>query len=92
MSVTKAIGDSNASPHNPNQEVNTGGSDVGSLGYTQIPFPSQMPAQKNSDISGTADMQFSMVNQGTSLPSYDEQDETISSESGGGDNQDTSGK
>ena len=87
MAVTKAFGDSNASPHNPNQEQNTGSGDVGSLGYVPVPFPSQMPARKNADIGGTQDLQFSMVNQGTSMPSYSEQKETVSSEDGGGDTQ-----
>lgn len=91
MAVTKAFGDSNALDHSVNQDANTGPDEAGMLGYTQMPFPSQMPARKNTDISGTGDLAFSMVNQGTSFPSYEKQPETLSSEDGGGDNQSTSG-
>lgn len=92
MSVIKAFGDGNALDHSPNQAENTGPDESGYLGYVQMPFPSQMPARNNAAISGTGDIQWSMVNQGTSATAYGEQEMTISSESGGGDDQEVTGK
>lgn len=92
MSVIGAFGDSNAAPDSTNQDANTGPDSAGMLGYTQMPFPKQMPAQSNADITTTKDFGFTEVNQGTSLPSYDEQDEKVSAETGNGDDQETSGK
>jgi len=84
MSLTKVFPDSNApdaSGQRPEDNASAGGG-AAMLGYSKVPFPSQMPARSNSDISITQDFAFTMVNQGTSLPSYDEQDDTVSSESG----------
>lgn len=93
MSLTKALGDANAAPGNPNRDENTGPSEAGYLGYTQMPFASQMPARSNADVSNTANLgSINAVNQGTSAPSYDNQEELVSAEDGGGDNQSTSGK
>ena len=92
MALTKAVSGSNASPGSGSMDVNTGPDESGYLGYVQVPFPSQMPAQANADVAITSDLKFSMVNQGTSLKAYDEQDETISSESGGGDTQSVTGE
>lgn len=92
MSLIKSVDGANPAPHGGNMEANTGGSDVGTIGYVQYPFPSEMPARSNPEIKGTVDFKFTMVNQGTSATSYGEQSEEASSETGGGDNQqETSG-
>ncbi len=83
MALIKAQPDGNASPGAGSRpESNASGDGVGMLGYSIVAFPSQKPAQMNSDVGITADFTFSEVNQGTSLKSYDEQPETVSSETG----------
>lgn len=83
MSLNRALPDSNA-PDSPGQrpENNASGDSVGMLGYSVIPFPSQKPARSNADVATTSDFAFTSVNEGTSFPSYDEQPETVSSETG----------
>lgn len=83
MALTKALPDSNA-PDSPGArpENNASGDSVGMLGYSVLPFPAQKPARLNSDVGITGDFSFTEVNEGTSFPSYDEQPETVSSESG----------
>lgn len=81
MSLIKSHGDSNAAKDAQRPEENpTGG--VGLKGYEVVAFPSQKPARSNADVGITSDFSFSEVNEGTSLPSYDEQPETVSSETG----------
>jgi hypothetical protein len=63
-------------------ETNAMDNSIGMTGVTVVPFPSQKPAQLNSDVSITADFAFTEVNQGTSVGAYDEQPETLSSETG----------
>lgn len=83
MSLIKAQPDGNASPGaGARPESNAMGDGVGMLGYSVVAFPSQKPAQLNSDVSITSDFSLSAVNQGTSLPAYDEQSAIINSENG----------
>ena len=83
MSLTKAFPDSNAlSGGGQRPEDNANGSDVASLGYKVVSFPSQKPAQSNAEVGITADFSFSEVNEGTSVKSYSIQPATVSSESG----------
>jgi hypothetical protein len=83
MSLTKAQPDSMAPDQSAQRpENNAGGDSVAMLGYSVVANPSQMPARSNSDVGITADFGFTEVNQGTSFPSYDQQSETVGSESG----------
>lgn len=84
MSLIKATSDSNASPSAGSRpESNASAGDgVGMLGYSIVPFPSQKPAQVNSDVSITANFEFTSVNQGTSITAYDEQPVVVNAESG----------
>ncbi len=83
MSLIKAHGDSNAPKGEGSRpENNAQGEDLGMKGYTVVAFASQKPARSNADISITGDFDFKKVNEGTSFPSYDEQSETVSAESG----------
>lgn len=82
MSLNKALPDSNAPKGEGSRpENNASGDSVGQLGYSVVPFPSQKPARSNADVSTTSDFDLSKVNEGTSMPSY-EQSETVSSETG----------
>ena len=83
MALTKAQPDSMA-PKGDGQrpESNAGGDSIGMLGYSIVPFPSQKPARSNADVGITGDFSFTEVNEGTSLPAYDQQPETLSSETG----------
>lgn len=81
MSLTKALGDSNAAPKTSNMDESTGASDVGMQGYTAVPFPSQKPAQSNADVGITKDNSFNKANEGTSISSY-KQPKTVSAKSG----------
>jgi hypothetical protein len=82
MSLQKANEGSNAAETAQRPENNAQGDSVAMLGYSVIPFPSQMPARSNADVGITSDFKLSEVNEGTSFPSYDEQPETVSSETG----------
>lgn len=81
MALVKSVGDSNAAGPTSNMDENSGPSDAGHLGYVLMPFPSQMPAQSNADVGITKDLSIA-PNQGTSLPSYSDQPETINAKSG----------
>lgn len=82
MSLTKALPDSNAPESASRPESNAAGDSIGMLGYSVIAFPGQKPARSNADVSTTSDFSLSEVNEGTSFPSYDEQPETVSAETG----------
>lgn len=83
MSLVKAHGDSNAAPGSGSRpENNAQGEDLGMKGYTVVAFASQKPARSNADVATTGDFDFKKVNEGTSLPAYDEQSETVSAENG----------
>lgn len=81
MSITKSLGDSNAAPKGASMDENSGPNEVGMLGYVPMPFPSQMPAKSNADIGITKDLSIA-AQQGTSIGSYTDQPETVSSKSG----------
>jgi hypothetical protein len=81
MSLVKALGDSAAPSKGVSMDENSGPNEVGMLGYVQIPFPSQMPAQSNSDVGITKNMSIS-AQQGTSIGAYKDQPEKISAETG----------
>lgn len=81
MSITKALGDSNAAPKGPSMDENSGPNEVGMLGYVPMPFPSQMPARSNADVGITKDLSIA-AQQGTSIGAYAVQPETVSSKSG----------
>lgn len=83
MSLTKSLPDSNAAESNGKRpETNAAGDSVGMTGYSVIPFPSQKPARSNADVAITQAFDMNEVNEGTSFPSYDEQPETVSAETG----------
>ncbi len=82
MALTKALGDSNAAPGGPSMDENSGPSEVGMLGYTQVPFPSQMPARSNGDVGITKNMAGIKANQGTSAPAYAVQPDRVNSKTG----------
>ena len=83
MSLNKALPDSNAPSGSAQRpENNAGGDSVAQLGYSVVSFPSQKPARSNADVGITSDFSFTEVNEGTSFPSYDQQPETVSSETG----------
>ena len=82
MSLNKAQPDSNA-PDGGASRPESQGAGVGMLGYSVVQAPAGMkPAQSNADIGNTADFSVA-ANEGTSLPSYDEQSESPSAETGG---------
>lgn len=81
--LNKALPDSNAPDSSgARPENNASGDSIGMLGYSVVPSPSQMPARSNADVGITSDFSFTEVNEGTSAPSYDQQSETVSSETG----------
>lgn len=84
MALIGAFGDSNMAPKKgANLDENSGpAGNVGMLGYVQLPFPKEMPAQSNFDVSITKDLALSSVNQGTSLNSYRRQPAIPDPESG----------
>ncbi len=84
MSLNKSHTDSNApSADGKRPETNSGaGEGPGMLGYSVVPFPAMKPARSNADVKTTSDFDLSKVNEGTSFPSYDEQPETVNSETG----------
>lgn len=82
MALTKSLGDSNAAPGGPSMDENSGPGEVGMLGYTQVPFPSQMPAKSNADVGITKNMGAIHPNQGTSTGAYAHQDDKVNAKTG----------
>jgi hypothetical protein len=81
MSLIKSVGDSNAAGPTSNYDENSGPSDAGHLGYVLMPFPSQMPAQSNADVTIQKDS-IGAAQQGTSLPAYANQPTDPDAETG----------
>jgi len=87
MALIQKFGDSNYARPTGNMGENTEESkgEPAMMGYVVFPFPNALPATKNSDVTITKDLNFTMVNQGTSVNTYQNQEITYSSESGEGD-------
>lgn len=81
MALTKALGDSNAAPGGGSMDENSGG-DIGMNGYTQVPFPSQMPAKSNGDVGITKNIGTIHPNQGTSAGAYAVQPDKVNAKTG----------
>jgi len=76
MSLIKSRGDSNAP--DKKGDMGTLPGDVAMLGYTKVPFPSEMPARDNKAVGITKNQPKAMAdNQGTNMESYKHQPEEI---------------
>lgn len=81
--LSKSLPDSNAPDSSAGRpENNAAGESIGMLGYSVISNPKQKPARSNADVGITADFGFTEVNEGTSFPTYSDQPETVSAETG----------
>jgi hypothetical protein len=80
MSVTGAIKSSNAAKEDGDGEKTSGS--LGMVGFTDTPYPTQRPAEKNSDISSLEAVKGSLGNSGTNESAYTEQKFQISGMTG----------
>ncbi len=75
MSLVKSLPGSNA-PDQKGSDEKTSGS-LGMVGFTPVDYPSQKPAQANSDLFAN-DTPSGLGNDGTNLSAYDEQKADLS--------------